>query len=87
MLCRRNSQKDVSLQRRQRGANDAHACSTGNAWMAAFRLQTRGPSTLYSELRGCGVDIEGASGYFPHPPRRLQRAAECKEMRCSNLRG
>src|SRR5882672_2343469 len=38
------------------------------------------------ESCGLWVDIEGAGGYFPHPPRRLQGAPEREEMRCGDLR-
>src|ERR1700688_4624440 len=65
MLCRPNSQKDVST---------------------AQRTLRAPPSTLHRESRGFRVDIEGAGGYLPHPPRRLQSAAECEEMRCGDLR-
>src|ERR1700677_1645817 len=38
---------------------------------------------LYLELSG--FDFEGARGYFLHPPRRLQSAAECEKMRRDDL--
>jgi hypothetical protein len=70
MLCRRNSQKDVSLQKRQRGANDAHVCSTRYALMAAFRLQTRaGPQP-------CILNCAAAASISKAPPAtfRIHRA-------------
>src|SRR5580704_8089904 len=75
-FCRPNSQNGVSA-----AQSDRAAPGGGRAVEAP---STRGKSVPDHESPGLCVDVEGAGGYFLHPTRRLQGAAEGEKMRRSD---